>query len=320
MINKSIVSIIIATYNREDCLIKAMQSLLVQNYKYFELIIIDQSDIISEEKKQLIKKHPQQIRFFHIKERGRSLAKNYGILQAKGDLILFCDDDILVEPNFLETHVAIYSKDSQIGAASCRLVEEGDPELPIATPLKNTFYGKLINKPYSTSSGYVTSLNGGNMSFKKNVLNKVGFFEEYFEGTSMVEEPDIAYRVTKNNYKIYFDASVTVKHFPQYNGNVAYMKSKRAEWFYFYFYNLLMFFTKYNRFINLPIVFAYTILVCTKHIFLHKMPLSSYSRMLSGFFNGAKKGFKLYSFNKDNVYFSPYRFPKQTIHELNCND
>lgn len=313
------VSIIIPTYNREECLIKTIESLLAQDQKNFELIIIDQSDTISEEKKQLIANHPQKIRFFHIKERGRSLAKNYGILQAKGDLILFCDDDILVGTNFLDAHLGIYKKDPLIGAASCRLVEEGDPTLPIDKPLQTTFYGKLINKPYSTTSGYVSSLNGGNMSFKRDVLEKAGFFEEYFEGTSMVEEPDMAYRVIKNGNRIYFEASITVNHYPQYNGNVAYMKSKRAEWFYFYFFNLLMFYTKYNRIINLPIVFVYTLLVCTKHIILYKMPVSSYMRMLSGFFNGVKKGFKLYALQKDNVYFSPYRFPKQPIHEIKIN-
>lgn len=313
------VSVVIPTFNREQCLIDTIHCMLKQQFGTFEIIVIDQSDVISEEKKKLIRDHPNKIRFFHINERGRSLAKNYGIMQAKGDLVLFCDDDILVESNFLSTHVAIYSKDPHIGAASCRLVEEGDPTVAVAIPLKTTSYGKLVNKPYSTRSGYVTSLNGGNMSFKREVLDKIGFFEEAFEGTSMVEEPDMAYRIVQLGYKLYFDASVTVKHFPQINGNIAYMKAKRAEWFYYYFFNLLIFFTKYNRLINLPLVFVYTILLCTKHILLHKMSLKSYGVMLKGFFNGINKGLNLYRIQKQNKYYSPYRIPKQNIHELKLN-
>ncbi|MBP9068760.1 MAG: glycosyltransferase family 2 protein [Bacteroidia bacterium] len=310
------ISVIIPTYNREKCLLDTLHSILQQTYPQFEIIVIDQSEIISEEKKHLIKKEPVKIRYFQTEDRGRSLAKNYGILQAKGDLILFCDDDILVDAGFLETHVNIYKIDPLIAAASCRLVEEGDPSRAVESPLRTTVYGKLVNKPWSTTSSYVSSLNGGNMSFKKEVLSKVGFFEEYFEGTSMVEEPDVAYRVIKSGYKIYFCADTTVKHFPQYNGNVAYMKEKRAEWFYFYFYNLLIFYTKYKRSINLPIVFVYTLLVCTKHIIIHKMPLSSYGKMFRGFFGGIKKGNEIYEVEKASPYFSNYRLPKQKIKQV----
>jgi GT2 family glycosyltransferase len=157
------------------------------------------------------------------------------------------------------------------------------------------------------------------MSFRREIIEKIGFFEEGFEGTSMVEEPDMAYRMVKLGYKLYFEASITVKHFPQINGNIAYMKTKRAEWFYFYFFNLLIFFTKYNRLLNLPLVFIYTILLCTKHILLYKMSLKSYLVMLKGFFNGIKKGRGLYNSQKQNKYYTPYRIPKQTLHELQLN-
>lgn len=333
MSSAPLISVIIPTYNREQCLVDTLLSILAQPYPNFEIIVIDQSDVISDAKKELIKKNAsttlrqaqdggstteKRLRYFQIEERGRSLAKNYGILQAKGDLVLFCDDDILVEANFLQTHADIYKKDPLIAAASCRLVEKGDPSDAVDCPLRTTFYGKLVNKPWSTRSSYVSSLNGGNMSFRKEVLDKVGFFEEYFEGTSMVEEPDVAYRVIKSGYRVYFCTDTTVQHFPQYNGNVAYMREKRAEWFYFYFYNLLIFYTKYKRTINLPVVFIYTLLVCTKHIIIHKMPLSSYGKMFKGFSGGIKKGKAIYETEKASPYFSNYRSPKQKIQELNA--
>ena len=313
--NELFVSVIIPTYNREKCILDLLKVLFVQDHTKYELIIIDQSSELSAEKKDFIRTHKNRLRYFHISERGRSLAKNYGILQAKGDIVLFCDDDIIPEPNFLSTHVANY-KDEKIGAVSCRLVEEGQLAVPIDRPLKATFYGKLINKPYSTSSGYVTSLNGGNMSFRKSVLDKVGFFEEYFEGTSMVEESDIAYRVLKCGYKIYFNAGTTVMHYPQQNGNIAYMQAKRAEWFYFYFYNLLVYFVKYGRFSNLPFVFMYSLLLSAKHSVRYRIPLVHYFKMISGFFNGMKKGYSIYADPVKGIYFSPCRYKKEYINEI----
>lgn len=310
------ISVVIPTYNREACLLDTVRSLLKQDYTLFEIVVIDQSDVVSDAKKNLIREAGNRLRYFHIQERGRSLAKNYGILVSKGDIVLFCDDDILTEPHFLQTHAAIYGKDPAIAAASCRLVEEGDPGGEIPVPLKITFFGKLVNKPYSTWSGYVTSLNGGNMSFKRKALNEIGFFEEAFDGTSMVEEPDMAYRILKRGYRIYFDASTTVQHFPQKNGNLAYMRSKREEWFYYFFYNLFVFYAKYGRKAALPFVFAYSVLVCTKHILKYKMPVTSYGRMLKGAFKGIKAGLSLYREQQTNPYFCPYRQEKSSITEM----
>ena len=233
---KAKVSVIIPTYNRDKCIIDLLNCLLKQDYGNFEILVIDQSERLTREKEDIIRREPGILKYYKISERGRSLAKNYWILFSKGDIVLFCDDDIIVPENFISTHVGLY-KDPEIAAGSCRLVETGQPAIRIRKPLRTTFYGRLINKPFSTQSDFVTSLNGGNMSFRREVLDKVGFFEEHFIGTSMVEEPDIAYRIVKSGYKLYFNASITVFHYPQSDGNIAEMKGRRADWFYYYFFN-----------------------------------------------------------------------------------
>ena len=73
------ISVIIPTYNREKCLLDTLHSILQQTYPQFEIIVIDQSEIISEEKNHLIKKEPEKIRYFQTEDRERSLAKNYVI-------------------------------------------------------------------------------------------------------------------------------------------------------------------------------------------------------------------------------------------------
>lgn len=304
------VSVVIPTYNRDKCLIDLLKCLFVQDYPNLEILVIDQSDLLSHEKEEVISKNQGILKYYRIKEKGRSLAKNYGIIFSTGDIILFCDDDIIVPANFISTHVKNYDR-PDIGAVSCRLVEDGQPSVPIARPLRTTFYGRLINKPYSTQSGYVTSLNGGNMSFRKKVIDKVGFFEEYFSGTSMVEEPDIAYRIVKSGYKLYFNTSITVNHYPQYNGNIAEMKSKRAEWFYYYFFNLCIFYLKYHRFWNIIFVSIYSFTLSFKHVFQYKLSFADFKRMISGFFDGLKRGSQISKLTSTNKYHTPVRFEKK---------
>jgi len=287
-----------------------------QDYHNFEVLIIDQSETLTPEKLEIIHYSPDYVKYYHIEDRGRSLAKNYGILYAVGDLILFCDDDIIVPTNFVSTHVLTYEIDKNIAAVSCRLVEEGQPDISVNRPLRTTAFGQLINIPYSTKSCYVTSLNGGNMSFRKEILDKVGFFEEYFSGTSMVEEPDIAYRIIKLNYKIYFNASITVMHYPQHNGNIAEMKSKRADWFYFYFYNLSIFYLKNKRYMNMVLVFVYCVLLSIKHAVTYKLNGKDYVRMLSGYFRGFKRGVEISKLSSPRKYYTPIRLKKGSYSSL----
>ena len=312
---KARVSIVIPTYNREKCIVDLLKCLFRQDYENFEILVIDQSDHLSTEKQKLIRDKPSLLKYYKINERGRSLAKNYGILLATGDIVLFCDDDIIVPDNFISTHAALY-QNPEIAAASCRLVEDGQPAIAISRPLRTTFYGRLINKPFSTKSGFVTSLNGGNMSFRKEVLREVGFFEEHFIGTSMVEEPDIAYRIVQSGHKLFFDASITVLHYPQHNGNIAEISSKRADWFYHYFFNLCIFYLKYGRVVNMFFVFIYSLILSLKHIIKFKLSYQDYKRMVSGFFAGFRRARQVARLPTPAKYYTPLRFEKKTYEPL----
>ncbi len=301
------VSVIIPTYNREDCLIDLLEVLVEQDYSKYEIIVIDQTKHISGKKIEFIQSHANLINYFKIDRAGRSLAKNVGIINAKGDILLFCDDDIIPPNNFISTHARNYiNKD--VGAVSCRIVEEGQPDNYNGNALKATLYGRMINRAFSLRSGYVNSLNGGNMSIKKEAILRSGYFEEYFEGTSMVEEPDYAYRLIRHGYNIYFDSNITIKHFPQISGNKSFMESKRTEWFYYYFYNLLIYYIKYGRFINLPFVLVYCIALSIKHIVKYRLSPLKMIGMIRGYKDGMKKGIKIYFKDKENKYFTNIRF------------
>lgn len=309
------VSVIIPTYNRERCIIDLLECLFVQDYPEFEIIVVDQSDALTNDKKQMIARSGR-LKYYWIAERGRSLAKNYGILFSSGDIVLFCDDDIIVPTNFISTHVKIYDNE-QVAAQSCRLIEEGQPAPAIKKPLRTTFFGQLINKPYSTVSGYVTSLNGGNMSFRKSVLDQIGFFEEYFTGTSMVEEPDMAYRIIQLKHRIFFNASITVQHYPQFNGNAAEMKGKRASWFYFYFFNLGIFYLKYKRTWNMFFVFVYCIALSLKHTVSYGLGPKDYIKMVSGYFDGLRRGLSVGALpSPKGKYYTPVRYEKRKYNPI----
>lgn len=307
------VSIIIPTYNRDECLINLIGALAVQDYDNFEIIVVDQSEELSNKKRQFLDAYQSKLKYFQIDQKGRSLGKNYGILKANGEIFLFCDDDILPPSGFISVHASHY-KNPQIGAVSCRLIEENDPSDFYGLPLHATIYGRFVNRSYSHCSTFVNSLNGGNMSIRKSVIQQCGFFEEHLVGTSMIEEPDYAYRIIKHRYKIYFDSRVSVLHYPQYNGNVALMRLDRSKWLENYLQNVGIYFSKYFRIINLPLVVIYGILLFLKYRLLNQLSFYDGIKLIKCLFKGFKEGFQLYWVNRNKKYFTSSKWLKNNTY------
>ena len=94
-------SVIVPTYNREEYIIKCIDSVLDQTYTKFEVIIVDDGSTDNTEK--LVKKYQdKRIKYFKNKNHGIGYSRNFGINKATGDYILFLDSDDYLDENMLE--------------------------------------------------------------------------------------------------------------------------------------------------------------------------------------------------------------------------
>ena len=99
---KSLISIIIPVYNKEKYLEELFQSLIQQTLKEYECIIIDDGSIDSSGRLcDFMAKKDSRFLVYHIKNRGVSHARNYGIDKANGKYITFIDADDTINPNYL---------------------------------------------------------------------------------------------------------------------------------------------------------------------------------------------------------------------------
>ena len=98
--NKSMVSVVIPTYNRQDLIMEAVQSVLDQVYEDFELIIVDNasSDKTLDRLQEI--KDPR-VKIFVESRHGASFARNTGIAHAQGQFLAFLDSDDLWLPEKL---------------------------------------------------------------------------------------------------------------------------------------------------------------------------------------------------------------------------
>ncbi|MDI6642063.1 MAG: glycosyltransferase family A protein, partial [Elusimicrobiota bacterium] len=120
MQNGKFFTIIIPTYNRKNVLRKCLNALSNQVCKSdFEVIIIDDGSTDGTEDfvKQLISITPYYVRYFRQKNKGPAAARNVGIKNATGEIILFMGDDIIADSNLLYEHLSWHIKfsDNNIG-------------------------------------------------------------------------------------------------------------------------------------------------------------------------------------------------------------
>lgn len=102
---KEKVSVIVAVYNVLPYLGRCIESLLSQNYKNYEIIIVDDgsSDGSSELLYRYFKENPKKIRLIRQENSGLSAARNAGLAAAGGDFVTFVDGDDYLEKNALTT-------------------------------------------------------------------------------------------------------------------------------------------------------------------------------------------------------------------------
>ncbi|HVO28325.1 MAG TPA: glycosyltransferase family A protein [Candidatus Margulisiibacteriota bacterium] len=123
------VSVVIPCYNHARYLGDAIQSVLHQTYRDFEIIVVD--DGSTDDTPEVVARFGGAVRSLRQENRGLGPARNAGIIAANGDFVAFLDADDLWLPAYLAHMVQAFSNDATIGAIYCgwHYIDAGGKEL-----------------------------------------------------------------------------------------------------------------------------------------------------------------------------------------------
>lgn len=283
-----LVSIVIPTRNRENLLCDTIGYLFNQSYKNIEIIIIDQADSHSQATICFLNKVKDKIRYFHVREKGLPNARNVGINKAKGDIILFLDDDIIPDNDLVLYHLEAYEVDKKIEGVGGKVTGNEDYDIPKNV---NKYCGvRLSGRVYMNRAAlismYSRSLPGGNMSFKKEIFEKVGHFDKNYIGNALLEETDFCYRVRKAGCKLYYEPKAKLHHLQASLGGCR--SINMSDYNYFRFRNTMLFYLKNMRKIFLPYMIFVHLLVAIKKTLLSTRKMEDLGKMVKGLIDGFK--------------------------------
>jgi GT2 family glycosyltransferase len=135
-----------------------------------------------------------RLRMLHLRPPDTLAARNVGVRAAKGEIVLYVDDDIRCEKDFIAQHAAKYDN-PEIGGVG------GWIEAPSA------------KDPWKPEAPFVDSPFGCNMSFRREVLEQVGGFDLRFHSVpSYGEERELAHRIREAGYSIASATAALVFH------------------------------------------------------------------------------------------------------------
>jgi len=217
------VSVVICTYNRAASLVETLHSIermQVPEDLSWELVVVDNNsdDDTAEVVKGFAASSCLNVRYIFEKRQGLSNARNRGITESAGEIVVFTDDDVTVGPSWLQEVSETFRRFDCL-AMGGRIV----PLWQVARP--KWFYE---GKPYSLSGAIVeydlgpetreTSVVpfGANMAFRRQAFLRYGNFRPDLgrtKGSLMVgEDTEMFRRLLRGNEKIVYNAQAMVYH------------------------------------------------------------------------------------------------------------
>lgn len=212
--SEPLISVITNFYNAGQFISDAIESVIIQTYYNWELILIDDgsSDDSTYIAKEYVKKFPGRILYYEHKNhnnRGTSTSRNLGIKHSSGSLITFLDADDIYLPNRLEEHLKIFNKYPEVETvfgATKYWYSWNDPKLVSKNFVQTLeispgiYYPPKLLLLMLTKRAVVPCMGG--LTIRKDVIDSVGGFVEEFTG---MYDDQVLYSKLMLNSKVYID-------------------------------------------------------------------------------------------------------------------
>ena len=225
-VDNIIISVIICTMNRENDLLECIESISQQTLLPHEVLIIDDGAIDQEylEKyKKLLE--PKRVNFFYKMKtknnKGLTFSRNLGMKYAIGDYIMFLDDDVVIEKNYIANIMDIFLSHRGVGGVG-GYDWSSQNNIGLKFGLMKLFFlsshkrgvllrsGKAVHTGRLNNTTKVEFLLGYNMTYKAEVF-KDNLFEERWGIYCDGEDIDFSYRISRI-YKLYLTPYAKLIH------------------------------------------------------------------------------------------------------------
>lgn len=215
-------SVLICTRNRAAKLRRAVESVLANSFRDFELIVVDQSTEAAT-RDSLAELDDPRLHYIHTDTVGVSISRNIAIRAARAEIVCFTDDDCVCDRNWLAAireefaadpaALGVYGRVVPYGKAgdegSSHVNRRGDMVCPA---LNQSTTRAVFDSP---AIPHLALGGGNNMSFRKEVFRRRGMFIEALGPGSRIgtgEDTEFSYRLLWHRCRLVYSPLPLVEH------------------------------------------------------------------------------------------------------------
>ena len=214
------VTVAICTHNRAKDTGEAIESVLAQSYEQeqIEIVVIDNrsTDNTAEVVTGLARLHGPRVRYVLESKLGLSVARNRAIREARGEYILFLDDDAIASRDWVRKIVEVFESNAAIGCVGGKIDpiwEAAEPDW-IPAEHRSVFtildYASVVKEMPAPAIPY-----GANVAFRASVFRQFKPFREDLGrvGNNLLssEESELIARI-RERYRVFYTPYAPVQH------------------------------------------------------------------------------------------------------------
>jgi glycosyltransferase involved in cell wall biosynthesis len=216
------ITVILCTFNRSQSLARALDSVALCTLPAsaeWEVLVVDNNS--TDQTRQLVeefsRRYTERFRYLFEAKPGKSHALNAGIREARGDVLAFMDDDVVVEPAWLQKLIAPFESGGWAGVGG-RIVPDQDFRPPRWIPMHERYAlaPLAMFDLGQTACELLEAPFGTNMAFRKTVFQKLGGFRTDLgpqPGSAIRnEDTEFGFRVLADGQRLWYEPSAVVYH------------------------------------------------------------------------------------------------------------
>jgi glycosyltransferase involved in cell wall biosynthesis len=216
------ITVILCTYNRCQNLARALESVagskLPESIEW-EVLVVDNnsSDQTREVIEEFCRQHVARFRYLFESRQGKSYALNTGIREAQGDILAFTDDDLTVDPMWLQNLTAALDNGEWVGSGGRTI-----PDKAFSAPRWLWIDGKYALSPLGMfdigekAGEFTEPPIGNNMAYRKKMFEKHGGFRTDLgpcPGSEVrSEDTEFGQRLLSVGERLWYEPSAVVYH------------------------------------------------------------------------------------------------------------
>jgi GT2 family glycosyltransferase len=206
------ITVVTPTFNRRPSLARLLDGLSQQTYpmEQFEVVVVDDGSTDDTLAYLRGRQTPFALRIVQQSHRGPGPARNLGVLQASGEIVLFLDDDVVPAPTLVERHSRCHQANPGAVVIGAMLPPSDWPRPAWVRweeeKLERQYQAMLEGKHACTARQFYTA----NASLRRIPFLEAGGFDPFF---ARAEDVELGYRLRECGARFVFDPHAAVRHF-----------------------------------------------------------------------------------------------------------